>query len=68
MNENNLIVVFGCDFVGGSLLCCEACPAAFHQECLNMEMPQGSWFCNDCKAGKKPRIKDILWVKWGRYR
>nr|XP_057919686.1 histone-lysine N-methyltransferase, H3 lysine-36 specific isoform X2 [Doryrhamphus excisus] len=53
---------------GGSLLCCEACPAAFHQECLNMEMPQGSWFCNDCKAGKKPRIKDILWVKWGRYR
>ncbi|KAM7389644.1 hypothetical protein PAMP_023607 [Pampus punctatissimus] len=55
-------------FVGGSLLCCEACPAAFHRECLNMEMPQGSWFCNDCKAGKKPRIKDILWVKWGRYR
>ncbi|XP_063733238.1 histone-lysine N-methyltransferase, H3 lysine-36 specific isoform X2 [Eleginops maclovinus] len=53
---------------GGSLLCCEACPAAFHQECLNIEMPQGNWFCNDCKAGKRPRIKDILWVKWGRYR
>ncbi|XP_026185928.1 histone-lysine N-methyltransferase, H3 lysine-36 and H4 lysine-20 specific [Mastacembelus armatus] len=53
---------------GGSLLCCEACPAAFHRECLNIEMPQGSWFCNDCKGGKKPRIKDILWVKWGRYR
>uniref|UniRef100_A0A669CX11 Histone-lysine N-methyltransferase, H3 lysine-36 specific n=1 Tax=Oreochromis niloticus TaxID=8128 RepID=A0A669CX11_ORENI len=57
-----------CSSKGGSLLCCEACPAAFHRECLNMEMPQGSWFCNDCKAGKKPRIKDILWVKWGRYR
>uniref|UniRef100_A0A8C6UYL9 Histone-lysine N-methyltransferase, H3 lysine-36 specific n=1 Tax=Neogobius melanostomus TaxID=47308 RepID=A0A8C6UYL9_9GOBI len=53
---------------GGSLLCCESCPAAFHQECLNIEMPQGSWFCNDCKAGKRPRIKDILWVKWARYR
>ncbi|CAF99053.1 unnamed protein product, partial [Tetraodon nigroviridis] len=53
---------------GGSLLCCESCPAAFHQECLNMEMPQGSWFCNDCKAGKRPRFKDILWVKWGRFR
>ncbi|XP_068441895.1 histone-lysine N-methyltransferase, H3 lysine-36 specific [Clinocottus analis] len=53
---------------GGSLLCCEACPAAFHQECLKIEMPQGSWFCNDCKSGKRPRIKDILWVKWGRYR
>ncbi|XP_034399290.1 histone-lysine N-methyltransferase NSD2 isoform X2 [Cyclopterus lumpus] len=53
---------------GGSLLCCESCPAAFHQECLNIEMPQGSWFCNDCKSGKRPRIKDIMWVKWGRYR
>ncbi|XP_061608937.1 uncharacterized protein nsd1b isoform X2 [Phyllopteryx taeniolatus] len=53
---------------GGSLLCCESCPAAFHRECLNMEMPKGSWYCNDCKAGKKPRYKDILWVKVGRYR
>ncbi|KAL0973739.1 hypothetical protein UPYG_G00210310 [Umbra pygmaea] len=53
---------------GGSLLCCEACPAAFHQECLNIEMPEGSWFCNDCKAGKKPRFKDILWVKVGRFK
>nr|XP_020496175.1 histone-lysine N-methyltransferase, H3 lysine-36 and H4 lysine-20 specific-like isoform X1 [Labrus bergylta] len=53
---------------GGSLLCCESCPAAFHRECLKMEMPKGSWYCNDCKAGKKPRYKDILWVKVGRYR
>nr|XP_055033870.1 histone-lysine N-methyltransferase, H3 lysine-36 specific [Misgurnus anguillicaudatus] len=53
---------------GGSLLCCESCPAAFHRECLNIEMPQGSWYCNDCLAGKKPRFKDILWVKVGRYR
>lgn len=53
---------------GGSLLCCESCPAAFHRECLNIDMPKGSWFCNDCKSGRKPRIKDILWVKVGRYR
>ncbi|XP_048031723.1 histone-lysine N-methyltransferase, H3 lysine-36 specific isoform X2 [Megalobrama amblycephala] len=53
---------------GGSLLCCESCPAAFHRECLKIEMPQGSWFCNDCRAGKKPHYKDILWVKVGRYR
>ncbi|XP_053188161.1 histone-lysine N-methyltransferase, H3 lysine-36 specific, partial [Scomber japonicus] len=53
---------------GGSLLCCESCPAAFHRECLNIEMPKGSWYCNDCKAGKKPHYKDILWVKVGRYR
>ncbi|XP_077103748.1 histone-lysine N-methyltransferase, H3 lysine-36 specific [Siphateles boraxobius] len=53
---------------GGSLLCCESCPAAFHRECLNIDMPQGSWFCNDCRAGKKPHYKDILWVKVGRFR
>uniref|UniRef100_UPI00358EDF5A histone-lysine N-methyltransferase NSD2 isoform X2 n=1 Tax=Myxine glutinosa TaxID=7769 RepID=UPI00358EDF5A len=53
---------------GGKLLCCEACPAAFHAECLAMDMPEGSWFCNDCKAGKKPHYRDIVWVKVGSYR
>ncbi|XP_029448352.1 histone-lysine N-methyltransferase NSD2 [Rhinatrema bivittatum] len=53
---------------GGSLLCCESCPAAFHPDCLNIEMPDGSWYCNDCKAGKKPRFQDIVWVKLGNYR
>uniref|UniRef100_H3AR77 Histone-lysine N-methyltransferase NSD2 n=1 Tax=Latimeria chalumnae TaxID=7897 RepID=H3AR77_LATCH len=53
---------------GGSLLCCESCPAAFHPDCLNIEMPDGSWYCNDCRAGKKPRYQDIVWVKLGNYR
>ncbi|MFT7802650.1 histone-lysine N-methyltransferase, H3 lysine-36 and H4 lysine-20 specific-like isoform X2 [Arapaima gigas] len=53
---------------GGSLLCCESCPAAFHRECLNIEMPEGSWYCNDCRAGKKPHYKEVVWVKVGRYR
>ncbi|XP_056151410.1 histone-lysine N-methyltransferase NSD2 [Lampris incognitus] len=53
---------------GGQLLCCESCPAAFHPDCLNIAMPDGSWFCNDCRAGKKPRYKDIIWVKLGTYR
>ncbi|XP_056431004.1 histone-lysine N-methyltransferase, H3 lysine-36 specific [Hyla sarda] len=53
---------------GGSLLCCESCPAAFHRECLNIDMPEGNWFCNDCKAGKKPHYKEVYWVKVGRYR
>ncbi|XP_026529179.1 histone-lysine N-methyltransferase, H3 lysine-36 and H4 lysine-20 specific isoform X1 [Notechis scutatus] len=53
---------------GGSLLCCESCPAAFHQECLNIDMPEGNWYCNDCKAGKKPHYKEVFWVKVGRYR
>ncbi|XP_015199885.2 histone-lysine N-methyltransferase NSD2 isoform X2 [Lepisosteus oculatus] len=53
---------------GGSLLCCESCPAAFHPDCLNIGMPDGSWYCNDCKAGKKPKYRDIIWVKLGSYR
>ncbi|XP_048685461.1 histone-lysine N-methyltransferase NSD3 isoform X2 [Lepidochelys kempii] len=53
---------------GGKLLCCESCPASFHPECLNMEMPEGCWNCNDCKAGKKLRYKQIVWVKLGNYR
>ncbi|XP_070595021.1 histone-lysine N-methyltransferase, H3 lysine-36 specific isoform X3 [Erythrolamprus reginae] len=53
---------------GGSLLCCESCPAAFHRECLNIDMPEGSWYCNDCKAGKKPHYKEVVWAKAGRYR
>lgn len=55
-------------FAGGSLLCCESCPAAFHPDCLNIEMPDGSWYCNDCKAGKKIHFQDIIWVKLGNYR
>ncbi|XP_060549576.1 histone-lysine N-methyltransferase NSD3 isoform X2 [Pantherophis guttatus] len=53
---------------GGKLLCCESCPASFHPECLNIEMPGGSWNCNDCKSGKKLRYKQIVWVKLGNYR
>lgn len=53
---------------GGQLLCCESCPAAFHPDCLNIAMPEGSWFCNDCRAGRKPKYSDIVWVKLGNYR
>lgn len=54
--------------VGGRLLCCESCPAAFHPDCLNITMPDGSWFCYDCRSGKKPKYRDIIWVKLGSYR
>ncbi|MED6286101.1 hypothetical protein CHARACLAT_002439 [Characodon lateralis] len=53
---------------GGKLLCCDSCPASFHPECLEMEMPEGSWSCSDCRAGKKPHYKQIVWVKLGNYR
>ena len=55
---------------GGSLVCCDTCPASFHVECyedLN-EVPENSWHCNDCLQRKKPRYNDIVWVKYGVYR
>lgn len=33
-----------------------------------MEMPEGPWSCSDCRAGKKPHYKQIVWVKLGNYR
>uniref|UniRef100_A0A8C9W7U4 Histone-lysine N-methyltransferase NSD3 n=1 Tax=Scleropages formosus TaxID=113540 RepID=A0A8C9W7U4_SCLFO len=53
---------------GGRLLCCESCPASFHPECLNIEMPEGTWCCSECRAGRKPHYKQIVWVKLGSYR
>ncbi|XP_032775437.1 histone-lysine N-methyltransferase NSD3 isoform X3 [Rattus rattus] len=53
---------------GGRLLCCESCPASFHPECLSIDMPEGCWNCNDCRAGKKLHYKQIVWVKLGNYR
>lgn len=57
--------------VGGTLVCCESCPAAFHMECLTAgEKPSvdGAFYCNDCKHGVRPRYGDIVWVKLGSYR
>ncbi|XP_036383499.1 histone-lysine N-methyltransferase NSD3 [Megalops cyprinoides] len=53
---------------GGRLLCCESCPASFHPECLEMEMPEGTWSCSECRVGRKPHYKQIVWVKLGSYR
>jgi N-acetylglutamate synthase-like GNAT family acetyltransferase len=36
---------------GGDLLCCDACPATFHLECLGLtELPPGDWFCPACRC------------------
>ena len=56
-------------FAGGSLVCCETCPAAFHIDCANLtSMPEDAWYCSDCLSGKKPLYGDIIWIKIGNYR
>ncbi|PIK36275.1 putative histone-lysine N-methyltransferase NSD2 isoform X2 [Apostichopus japonicus] len=54
---------------GGNLICCDNCPAAFHPKCMNYDtIPEGSWYCKDCKTGRRPKYGDIIWVKIGNYR
>ena len=55
--------------LGGKLICCEACPAAFHQECLDQTLdPESSFYCVDCTLRKQLHYDDIVWVKLGFYR
>lgn len=63
----NVSWCFVCN-LGGSLICCDSCPASFHAECLNINPPEGNWYCNDCAMGKQPLYGDIVWVKLGSYR
>ncbi|XP_038070520.1 histone-lysine N-methyltransferase NSD2-like [Patiria miniata] len=55
--------------IGGDLICCDSCPAAFHASCIGFtSIPEGNWYCRDCSIGKRPRYNDIIWVKLGNYR
>ncbi|CAG0902080.1 unnamed protein product [Darwinula stevensoni] len=53
---------------GGSLVCCETCPASFHVDCLPYTPDEGNFFCEDCESGKMPLYGDVVWVKVGNYR
>uniref|UniRef100_A0A0E0P9D9 PHD-type domain-containing protein n=1 Tax=Oryza rufipogon TaxID=4529 RepID=A0A0E0P9D9_ORYRU len=34
---------------GGELICCDNCPASYHQDCLPcQDIPDGSWYCYRC--------------------
>ncbi|XP_005102412.1 histone-lysine N-methyltransferase NSD2 [Aplysia californica] len=64
----NITWCFSCS-KGGTLLCCEGCPAAFHAECVKVEKtPEEAWYCIDCAAGRKPLYGNIVWIKVGNYR
>ena len=53
---------------GGSLICCEQCPASFHAECLKIETPEGNYYCDNCETGRMPLYGEVLWVKLGVFR
>ena len=40
--------------LGGSLLCCDGCPAAYHMRCIGetaKSIPEGEWLCPECSVG-----------------
>ncbi|KAL5580716.1 hypothetical protein UlMin_013158 [Ulmus minor] len=50
-NEDNDGCCSVCNY-GGSLLCCERCPAAFHRQCIGIKgTPKGTWICPSCCCG-----------------
>ncbi|KAA8495732.1 Histone-lysine N-methyltransferase, H3 lysine-36 and H4 lysine-20 specific [Porphyridium purpureum] len=61
---------------GGDLLCCDGCPAAFHESeaciskfALNLKgtLKNGRWYCRNCTAGRMPAREDVVWAKQGSY-
>ncbi|KAL6510987.1 hypothetical protein OROGR_022111 [Orobanche gracilis] len=44
----------------GLLVCCDGCPSSYHSRCLGlnkMHMPEGSWYCPECKINAtEPKI------------
>ncbi|KAI3455472.1 hypothetical protein Pfo_012135 [Paulownia fortunei] len=41
-----------CGFCGyeGELVLCDNCPATFHQACLFEQLPEGNWYCLQCRC------------------
>ncbi len=45
--------------LGGSLLCCDGCPAAYHMRCIGetpKSIPAGEWLCAECSAGSRGKL------------
>ncbi|XP_063937652.1 DDT domain-containing protein PTM isoform X2 [Daucus carota subsp. sativus] len=46
----------------GSLICCDGCPAAFHSRCVGVTtnlLPEGDWYCPECKIDKGNPLKRV---------
>mmetsp|Transcript_13338 Transcript_13338/g.17585 ORF Transcript_13338/g.17585 Transcript_13338/m.17585 type:complete len:1529 (-) Transcript_13338:289-4875(-) len=51
---------FICNSEEGNLLCCEACPQAYHKECLGIEtIPDDDWFCPVCEKEEQAQYFSV---------
>ena len=48
---------------GGSLLCCDRCPASYHMRCIGEQaksLPEGEWACPECAVGGRGKSSVAL--------
>eukprot|EP00122_Pirum_gemmata_P013500 Pgem_evm1s12572 len=53
-------------FGGGSLVCCDRCPAAVCTDCCEenkIETENDKWICQGCEKGKFVTAGEIIWAK-----
>ncbi len=57
--------------LGGNLLCCDGCPAAYHMRCIGegaKSIPDGEWLCAECSLGGRgvplARLLRCCFVMW----
>ncbi|CAH8524468.1 unnamed protein product [Schistosoma turkestanicum] len=48
---------------GGRIICCENCPASFHEECLKIDEVPDKFICEDCTNGRMLRYGEIVWAR-----
>ncbi|CAH8552826.1 unnamed protein product [Heterobilharzia americana] len=48
---------------GGRIICCENCPASFHEECLKIDEVPDKFICEDCTNGRLLRYGEIVWAR-----
>lgn len=60
--------------VGGNLICCDGCPAAYHMRCLGesgKSLGDGDWLCPECAVGGRDetaglRVPVAAYNKWNQ--
>ena len=56
---------------GGSLLCCDRCPASYHMRCIGEQaksLPEGEWACPECAVGGRGKLAFSFHRVWRCYR
>ncbi|KAF8784580.1 Histone-lysine N-methyltransferase NSD2 like protein [Argiope bruennichi] len=54
-------------YSGGELVCCETCPNAFHEDCLQSDIPNEDFICDDCRNRRYLFYNMVVFGKTGKF-